>query len=329
MTTPSPTRRVLVLGANGRFGLAAVQAFAAAGWDVLAQVRRAPAAAMPANVRCIAVPVTDVDAIVALAAGAQVVVHALNPHYTRWSAEVMPLGRLGMEIAERLGARFALPGNVYNYGAAMPPLLAADTPQWASTRKGRLRVELEAEMRRRAPRLRSVILRAGDYFGSGEGNWFDLQIAKGAARGRLSYPGATGLAHAWAYVPDMARALVGLCEHAALPDFADIPFAGNTLTGSALMDAIERAARELGAGGARPFRRAEVPWWLMRLLSPVAPLLRELVEMRYLWDTPHALDDAALRRWLPAFAPTPLPEAMRASVQALLPASPKAAPAAA
>ena len=33
---------VLVLGANGRFGAAAVNAFAAAGWRVLAQLRRAP-----------------------------------------------------------------------------------------------------------------------------------------------------------------------------------------------------------------------------------------------------------------------------------------------
>ena len=39
MTRPT----VLVLGAAGRFGAAAVQAFAQAGWRVLAQQRRAPA----------------------------------------------------------------------------------------------------------------------------------------------------------------------------------------------------------------------------------------------------------------------------------------------
>ena len=232
MTTASnPARRVLILGANGRFGLAATQAFVDAGWDVLAQVRRDPAPGMPSGARVIAVPVTDVDRLVELAAGAQVVVHALNPTYTHWAAQVMPLGRLGMDIAERLGARFALPGNVYNYGAGMPAMLDADTPQAATTRKGRLRVELEAEMRRRAPRLPSVILRGGDYFGSGAGNWFDLVIAKDIAKGRVAYPGSTQLPHAWAYLPDMARALVALCELPALPAFADIPFAGHTLTG--------------------------------------------------------------------------------------------------
>lgn len=43
-----------------------------------------------------------------------------------------------------------------------------------------------------------------------------------------------------------------------------------------------------------------------------SPLLREVVEMRYLWNVPHALDGTKLRAALPAFAPTPLAEAMRA-----------------
>ena len=188
-TTARRHRRVLILGANGRFGLAAAQAFDAAGWDVLAQVRRAPAAGMPARAQIVALPTTDTAGIVARAAGADVVVHALNPSdYTRWAAELLPMARQGMDIAERLGARFALPGNVYNYGAAMPAVLDAGTPQWPSTNKGRLRVQFEDELRRRAPRLRSVILRAGDFFGGGTGVWLDQLIAKDAARGRLAYP---------------------------------------------------------------------------------------------------------------------------------------------
>src|SRR3954471_15675478 len=91
-TTSQRQRRVLILGANGRFGLAAAQAFDAAGWDVLAQVRRAPAADMPARARILALPTSDVDAIVAQAAGVDVVVHAINPaNYTLWAAELLPL----------------------------------------------------------------------------------------------------------------------------------------------------------------------------------------------------------------------------------------------
>jgi nucleoside-diphosphate-sugar epimerase len=316
--TKQRQRRVLILGANGRFGLAAAQAFDAAGWEVLAQVRRAPAAGMPTRARIVALPTTDIDGIVAHAAGAEVVVHALNPSdYTRWATELLPLGRQGMDIAERLGARFALPGNVYNYGAAMPATLNARTPQWPSTNKGRLRVQFEDELRLRGPRLRSVILRAGDFFGTGGGVWFDQVIAKGVAKGRVAYPGSTALAHAWAYLPDMARAMVGLCDLDDLPGHADIPFEGFTLTGDQLMDAIEEVARPAGSGGARPFRRGGAPWPIFRAMALFMPLWREILEMRYLWETPHGFDGRALARWLPAFRATPLPVALRASLDEL------------
>ena len=88
----------------------------------------------------------------------------------------------------------------------MPATLAADTPERPDTRKGRIRVAIEAEMRERAPRgLRSAVLRAGDFFGgAGSGSWFDLVIAKSAAAGKLVYPGPLDVPHAWAFLPDLA-----------------------------------------------------------------------------------------------------------------------------
>jgi nucleoside-diphosphate-sugar epimerase len=327
--TPRRQRRVLILGANGRFGLAAAQAFDAAGWQVMAQVRRAPADGMPARARIVALPTTDIDGIVAQAAGADVVVHAINPKdYTLWATELLPLARQGMDIAERLGARFALPGNVYNFGQGMPETLDDRTPQRPTTAKGRLRVQFEDELRRRAPRLRSLILRAGDFFGAGNGVWLDQVVARGIAGGRLAYPGPRDVPHAWAYLPDMARALVGLCELDSLPDVVDIPFEGATLTGDQLLDGLEAVARGAGLGGTRAFRRGGVPWWVFRAMALFMPLWREIVEMRYLWDTPHGLDGSALARWLPQFRATPLPAALRASLQELrlLPAAPVDAP---
>ena len=85
---------VLVLGAHGRFGGAAVQAFAAAGWRVLAQARRAPSS-RAASVEPLAIPLADTDALVRAAAGARAVVYAVNPIYTRWDTEMLPLARLG------------------------------------------------------------------------------------------------------------------------------------------------------------------------------------------------------------------------------------------
>jgi nucleoside-diphosphate-sugar epimerase len=160
---------VLVLGANGRLGRAAALAFAQAGWRVLAQVRSA-AHGLPRGVEALPVPLQDTAELVAQASGATAVVYAVNPVYTDWASKMLPLAQQGLDVAERLGALFVLPGNVYAYGEAMPALLSEDTPERPSTEKGRLRQQLEADIRRRAKagRLKAVVLRAG--FGHRQGH---------------------------------------------------------------------------------------------------------------------------------------------------------------
>ena len=75
----SPARQVLVLGANGRLGRAVATAFADAGWQVVAQVRRPGIDHCNSRIRFIAVDVHDVAAMVQAAEGSNVVVHAINP----------------------------------------------------------------------------------------------------------------------------------------------------------------------------------------------------------------------------------------------------------
>jgi nucleoside-diphosphate-sugar epimerase len=309
-TSHPPT--ALILGANGRFGGAATRAFADAGWAVIAQARRAPAA-LPARARHLAVELGDTAALAAAARGASVVVYAVSPAVTRWHTEALPLARLAMDAAQRLGARFMLPGNVYNFGAGMPALLREGTPQQADTRKGRIRCAIEAEMAVRADHgLNSIVIRAGDFFGAGTGSWLDLAIAKSLATGKLVYPGPLDVPHAWAYLPDLARSFVAAAVRSqALPAHARLHFAGHTLTGTALLDAIERAAPALGIEPARGFRRAGLPWPVIRLGGLVVPAWRELAEMAYLWQVPHALDGSAMRSALGALPQTDIDTALR------------------
>jgi nucleoside-diphosphate-sugar epimerase len=313
MTPRSPT--VLVLGANGRFGQAAVSAFAQAGWRVLAQVRRLPPQPLPAGAGTLAVPLSDIDTLAAQAAGARVVVHAVNPLYTRWRQEAVPAARQGMELARRLGARFMLPGNVYNFGEHMPALLRPDTPQWPSTEKGHIRRELEAEMRLRAAGgQRSVVIRAGDFFGGGRGSWFDLVIVKSLAQRKLVYPGPLEVPHAWAYLPDLARAFVAVAASEELPAFADLHFPGHTLTGAQLLAAVERAAASLGMVPAQDWHHGSMPWALIRAGGVVVPTWRAIAEMSYLWRVPHALDGRALYAAVGALPATPIDAALRAAL---------------
>ena len=98
--TTAASRTVLVLGANGRLGLVAAQAFAAAGWRVVAQVRRDPATAMPSAAAVVQAPLAALaggDALAALPR-ADAVVHAVNPLYTRWD-QALPAATLAMDLA--------------------------------------------------------------------------------------------------------------------------------------------------------------------------------------------------------------------------------------
>jgi nucleoside-diphosphate-sugar epimerase len=313
-------RSVLILGANGRLGCAAAQAFDAAGWRVLAQVRRDAGAGIPAGATLLRQPLADPAALAGAAGSASVVVHAVNPIYTRWDAEALPALRHGLDVAERLGAHFMLPGNVYNFGAGMPDVLTEATPQRPSTRKGEIRVAMETLMAERAAggKFTASVLRAGDFFGAGSGNWFDQAIVKSLHVGKLVYPGPLDVPHAWAYLPDLARAFVRVAQQPEKPAFANWHFEGHTLTGAQLLDALEAAARDLHIAPAHGFRRAGLPWALIAAVGTLVPMWRELARMAYLWRVPHRLDGARLAA-LPGTTgdTTPLATALRESLLAL------------
>ena len=309
---------VLVLGATGRFGAAAVHAFAAAGWRVLAQARRAPATALPCGALAVNMALADTEGLAICAAGARAVVYAVNPIYTRWDAELLPSARQGMALAERLGARFMLPGNIYNFGAEMPSSLLEDTPQRPTTTKGRQRCQIEDELQARAARgLTSVVIRAGDFYGAGSGSWLDQAIVKDLGRGKLVYPGPLDVPHAWAYLPDLARAFVAVAAREGAPAFQRLHFGGHTLTGHQLLAGIDAAAAGLGLRPQAGFRHGRMPWGLIRTIGVFYPMWRELARMSYLWRVPHALDGAGLRAAVGELAATPLPAALREALLAL------------
>lgn len=305
---------VLILGAKGRLGTALADAFRGAGWRVLAQARPLPGRDL-ANV--IATDARDVDGIVAGAkTGARhvdVVINATNPVYTRWATEAEALNRAAIEIAQALDATLMFPGNVYNYGADMPETLRSDLLQHAETRKGRIRIAMEAAIEAATKSdLQGVVIRAGDFFGCNTGSWFDQAIIKDLSNGKVTYPGPLDLAHPWAYVPDLAQTFVRVAEaRATLGRFERIHFAGHTVTGHELIASIERAV------GAK-VKVARLPWPLLRAVGLVKPMWRELAEMAYLWQRPHQLAIDATHAPLIA-ATTPFDEAIGASIVALHP----------
>lgn len=314
---------VLVLGARGRFGSAATRAFCAAGWQVLAQ-RRSPGAATaqpaPIGVRWLDVDVRDTAALRVQARHASVVVHAMNPVYTNaaWRREAPGQMEAAISAARALDALLMFPGNVYNFGRAMPPVLREDTPQQPSNAKGAVRVAVEGRLREEAETsgLRSVVIRAGDFFGSGTGSLFDRVLAPGLAKGRMGYPAGLDTATAWAYLPDLAQTFVRVAQQRdTLQGTQTLHFRGHHLSGQDWLDALTPLARAQGWLQPQAALRVQgLPWPLIRAVGLVAPTWASLVQTRYVWNTPHTLDNARLEALVGNEPHTPLP---RAAQQAL------------
>jgi nucleoside-diphosphate-sugar epimerase len=311
---------VLILGARGRFGLAAARAFADAGWKVLGQIR--PGAQVPAEaasdtrIRWMATNLHDTVSLAKAATGAAVVVHALNPAYTHkaWKAQVLSMTEAATQVARTLQATLMVPGNVYNFGEGMPAVLREDTPQVAKTVKGQIRIAMESQLRRSG--VRTVVIRAGDFFGSGKGTWFDQVIVKDLHKGRITYPGGKDIGTAWAYLPDLARAFVAVAaKRAQLPTFEVLHFAGHTVTGQQWVEALSPLAQSHGSiTQGSTLRLSAMPWSLIRLGSLLLPTWAALVEMRYLWITPHALANDKLLALLGNEPHTPLAQAAQTAL---------------
>lgn len=299
--------KVIVLGAKGRFGRAAATAFEEAGWTV---TRAGRGLAGPGRVD---VDATDPVLLSQACRGMDVIVNAVNPPYPEWGQTVPKLTEAVIAAARTSGATVMIPGNVYNYGQGLPPVLREDTPWIANTRKGAIRIRMERAYKESG--VRTIVLRGGDFLATEvTDNWFEGQIAPKAHLGRLTYPGPLDQAHAWAFLPDMARAMVGLAQQRdAFAPFEEFGFDGFALTGAELVAHIEAIV-------GRSMRVSSLPWFAVRLMGLWSPLMREVVEMRYLWQRPHQLDGAKLRRALPDFRPTPVREA----IAACLPHHPKA-----
>jgi len=311
--------KVLVLGATGGIGGEVARQLRDAGWDVRA-LKRGATEGKSDGITWLAGDAMDEQSVRRAAKGCSVIVHAVNPPgYRGWSELVLPMLDSTIAAAKAEGATIVLPGTVYNFGPDAFPLLAEDSPQHPLTSKGAIRVELERRLEEASRQgARVLIVRAGDFFGPKAGNnWFSQGLVKAGQPVRaVSQPGSPGVGHQWSYLPDVARTMVELlARRDRLEPFARFHMAGHwDSDGTRMSEAIRKVvARRTGA----KVRVSAFPWWLLALASPFVVTFRELREMRYLWRTPVAMDNAKLVAFLGREPHTPLEEAVETALDGM------------
>jgi len=224
------------------------------------------------------------------------------------------LTRIALAAAAAAGARrYVHLSTVYPYGVPQQELVSESHPRNPTAFKGRMRKEQEdLVMAADNPReMRTTILRPPDFYGPDSELSYVRAIFDAALKGgTANVIGPIDTPHQFIFVPDVAETLIALSEKEEAY--------GNAwnVAGPGLITTRQFADLVFGAVHQKP--RLRVAGKLMlRGLGLFNPVLRELVEMHYLWTTPVKLDDTRLLHLLPNLHKTPYPEGIRLTIDAM------------
>lgn len=318
----------LILGATGSFGRGFTQEAVRRGQPARCLVRNLEKAGRmlgeSPHLELIEGDVQDLNSVVSAAKGCRAIIHSINYPFHQWLPNMARATAHVISAATAAKATILFPGNVYGLGPQCSGPLAEDAPNKPSGHKGALRVTLEDSLRHATeegsvPRV--IVLRAGDYFGPSVRNGLVDPIFENAMAGKpIRTFGNLEVAHQWAYVPDLARAALDLlAKEESMKPFEVFNFAG--YVASPERDFLEQVA---GQAGHASLAIRVLPWSALKLAAMFNAMLREMLELRYLYHQSVILDGSKLRRTLPDFRETPIAEAIRVTLESYQnsPASP-------
>ena len=288
----------LIIGA-GPTGMHTALLLAEAGHDVKIVSRRGGTSSHPRIVQ-VALDASDARSLAALAEGVGTIFNCAMPRYDRWPREFPPIAAAVLRASERSGADLVTLSNVYGYGRVKGPFTES-LPLAPHTVKGRVRAAMwEAA---RAGGARATEVRASDFLGHGAGSLFTLMLLPRILRGEAaSYHGDLDAAHSWTYTLDVARTLVA-AAHSDLSWGRAWHVPSNTATVRELSAALARLA------GAPTPTLATMSSAELDGLAAVDSIMREVVEMTYLYERPCVLDSSETQHALGVTA-TPLEDVL-------------------
>ena len=206
--------------------------------------------------------------------------------------------------------RLLLVSNVYAYGIPEADRVAETHSRDPQTRKGKYRKEQEdiAMGAHQAGKLQVIVLHLPDFMGPEAENSFSTTLFQAAlANKKATWLGDPKLPHEFIYVPDVAPVIAELLAR------DDVWGEHYNLAGSGITTGDEFIQQIYYAACRRP-RYRTAGKRMLRMLGLFNPLMRELVEMMYLLETPLVLDDSKLQAKIGAITKTPYANAITATI---------------
>ncbi len=272
--------KILVVGA-GPTGSNTATLLASKGHDVTLVSRRGGSSTHPRIVHASA-DAGDPASLRRVADGATTLVNCAMPAYDRWPEDFPRIGASTLTVAADIGASLVTLSNVYGYGRVSGPI-SESHPLAPHTMKGRVRAGMWDLARRRGD-VRATEVRASDYLGQGAVTYFNLFVLLGLLKGEESaFPGNLDTLHSWSYTKDVATTLVAAAGCAQSWGRAwHVP--SSVASVRDLASATARLAN-VDAPKLRRFGDDE-----LQGLAAGNSMMREVLEMSYLFDEPCLLD---------------------------------------
>lgn len=314
----------LILGATGSIGYAVTANLLARQLPVTILVRhRAKAQALFPNQPTLTIVEGDVQnatLLNQLAVGKDFIFHGINYPYNQWFGNMDAATQKVIEAAAQSQATVIFPGNVYNFGNVRIPI-REDSLSNPCTRKGQLRVEIEAMLEQAANtgKCKVLTVRLPDFWGPNVLNEGIKPIFVNALTGKaLPWLMNADIPHQSVYTKDAAEIIVWLMlrETDLAPGLSpekqerreDAYQVWNY--GGTTVPSMRAWFGEISALTRNPLKVRVYSRFLISTLGIFMPILRELKEMLYLYENTVLLDDTNVLALFPDFRPTPMKQAL-------------------
>ena len=303
---------ITILGAGGAIGNH-LTAILAAQQKPFRLVSRSAHPA-PGATETMAADLSDRDQTVRAVAGSSVVVVLAGLKYDRkvWAETWPRIMANTIEASKRAAARLVFFDNVYMYGRVQGPM-TEETPFNPCSAKGEIRARIATTLldEIKAGSLTALIARAADFYGPATATGipnvlvFDAYAKKQAASWFVN----NQVPHSLTYTPDAARGVLTLLESdTAWNQTWHLPTTPNPPTGR---EFIGQAAEAMHvAPQSRVLSRP-----MIRVYGWFKPVVGELYEMLYQYDSPYLFDSSKFTRAF-GFPGTPYAEGIRATAEA-------------
>ncbi|MDH5163994.1 NAD-dependent epimerase/dehydratase family protein [Heyndrickxia oleronia] len=243
---------------------------------------------------------------------ADVIFQCVAVPYEEMEKSQLTLGKAVMTAADKLGKKIVFVDGIYPYGRATKKFVDEEHTKNPHTKKGKIKLELEKlilsdQFKKAMP----LIARLPDYYGpSSNLNSYLGMTLLNISKGKLSsYIGSLNITREYIYLPDAAKMIVELAGNSrAYRQNWNIP--GNIITGRMFVHLAKVASGT---------NKSVIPLnkTIIRMIGWFSPVMREMVEMSYLTETPVYLDGNKYNQQIGPIIQTPFEIGIPRTIQAL------------